>query len=38
MRVMSTLKTVWTCALMCFDSGMRCAMMARTRRVRSLPW
>src|SRR5271154_3993114 len=29
MRVMSTLKTVWTCGLVCFDSTMRCAMMER---------
>src|SRR3954462_4905414 len=29
MRVMSTLKTVWTCALVCFDSAMRLAMMLR---------
>src|SRR5579875_1883806 len=29
MRVMSTLKTVWTCALVCLDSTMRRAMMAR---------
>src|ERR1700744_1974929 len=29
MRVMSTLKTVWTCALVCLDSTMRLAMMPR---------
>src|SRR5579875_1387639 len=29
MRVMSTLKTVWTWALVCLDSTMRFAMMAR---------
>src|ERR1700721_3197338 len=29
MRVMSTLKTVWTCGLVRFDSTMRCAMMER---------
>ena len=26
---MSTLKTVWTCGLVCLDSTMRCAMMLR---------
>ena len=29
MRVMSTLKTVWTCGLVRLDSTMRCAMMER---------
>src|ERR1700733_7265062 len=29
MRVMSTLKTVWTCGLVCALSTMRCAMMLR---------
>ncbi len=29
MRVMSTLKTVWTCGLVCLDSTMRRAMMLR---------
>src|SRR4030088_1389427 len=29
MRVISTLKTVWTCGLVRFDSTMRCAMMER---------
>src|SRR5580704_4897702 len=29
MRVMSTLKTVWTCGLVRFDSTMRCAMIER---------
>ena len=29
MRVMSTLKTVWTCGLVRLDSTMRCAMMLR---------
>src|SRR6185312_15240889 len=29
MRVISTLKTVWTCGLVCLDSTMRFAMMAR---------
>src|SRR3954468_2302479 len=29
MRVMSTLKTVWTWALVCLDSAMRLAMMER---------
>src|SRR5271170_3520494 len=29
MRVMSTLKTVWTCGLVRLDSTMRCAMIER---------
>src|ERR1700736_3356975 len=29
MRVISTLKTVWTCGLVRFDSTIRCAMMER---------
>jgi len=29
MRVMSTLKTVWTCGLVAFDSTMRLAMIDR---------
>ena len=29
MRVMSTLKTVWTCGLVCLDSTMRLAMIER---------
>src|SRR5580692_6140722 len=29
MRVISTLKTVWTCGLVRLDSTMRCAMMER---------